>query len=315
MNLLTLLGAILWDRILGEPPVRFHPTVWMGSYIKFLWQLKRKHTPPGDFIWGTFLLLSGLTLFIAPLVYFVFIIGNFSPVLKVLISIPLLKVSFSIRFLLQTAGEIKKALEEENIEEARRLTAYHLVSRDTSHLNKEEIVSCVIESVAENITDSFISPLFYYLIFGIPGAWGFRFVNTGDAMIAYRNEEFEWGGKFTAWTDSILNWLPARLTAFGIVAASCLTPGYSGRNSWKAMKTGRLATASPNAGWTMGAMAGTLSIRLEKKDEYILDGGSDRLTVQKIESCLRMTVIALVLTMTVLILLVQGGLWVLNMVV
>ena len=315
MNLLTLLGAIFWDRILGEPPVRFHPTVWMGSYIKYLWQLKRSHTPTGDFIWGIFLLLSGLILFITPLCYFIFIIGNWSVVLKILISIPLLKVSFSVRFLLQAAGEIQEALEQKDIEKARRLTAYHLVSRETSHLDEEEIVSCVIESVAENITDSFISPLFYFLLFGIPGAWGFRLVNTGDAMIAYRNEEFEWGGKFTAWTDSILNWIPARLTAFGIVAASCLTPGYSGGDSWRAMKTGRLATASPNAGWTMGAMAGTLNIRLEKKGEYILNGGADPLTVQKIESCRKMTILSLILTMTIVIALIQGGIWVLSTVV
>ncbi|OQY35035.1 MAG: hypothetical protein B6241_02625 [Spirochaetaceae bacterium 4572_59] len=315
MNSIILAGALVWDRILGEPSVKIHPTVWMGNYIRFIWEKKKRRSPLTDFIWGAFLLLSGVILFSIPVFFLFQFVGSSQPVLKVLLGIPFLKVSFSIRYLLQAAGEIRDELLLENLAEARRLTAYHLVSRDTSTLSQEEIVSAVIESVAENITDSFISPLFYFFLCGIPGAWAFRFINTGDAMIAYRNKEYEWGGKTTAWADSFLNWIPARLTGIGIVLATLLIPGISGKNSWKSMIKNHSRTASPNAGWTMGAMAGSLNIRLEKKGEYLLDGGSDTLTASKIDNCLKITLLSLIMTMFFLILLVQGGVWALNMAV
>ena len=312
MNYFIIFSAIIWDRILGEPPVKLHPTVWMGNYIKSVWKLKKKRSPLTDFIWGGFLLTTGILLFSLPLYYFFKIIGNWSLILNILISIPLLKFSFSIRYLLQAASEINESLKKGELEEARRLCAYHLVSRDTSNLTEEEVISAAIESVAENITDSFISPLFFFLLFGVPGAWAYRFINTGDAMIAYRTDEFEWGGKLTAWTDSFLNLLPARITAFGIVMASLLLPAYSGRKSWRTLKECHRKTASPNAGWTMSAMAGALNVTLEKKGEYILKGGEIPLRTATIESCLKLTVVSLILTMLFLILVIQGGLWVLN---
>lgn len=315
MNLIILTGALIWDSLLGEPPVKLHPTVWMGNYIRFIWKKKKRQSPLSDFILGGALLLSGIILFSVPLFLLFQTIGSLHPILKILIGIPFLKVSFSIRYLLRAAGDIRAELLQNNLIEARRLTAYHLVSRDTSTLNEEEIVSAVIESVAENITDSFISPLFFFFLFGIPGAWAFRFINTADAMIAYRTEEYEWGGKTTAWADSFLNWIPARLTGIGIVLASYLIPGFSGKNSWNSMIKNHSITASPNAGWTMGAMAGSLNIILKKKGEYCLDGGSDRLTAGKINNCLKITLVSLLLTMIFLILLLQGGLWALNMAV
>ena len=315
MNFIILLAALLWDRILGEPPVKIHPTVWMGNYIKNFWRLKTKKNPALDFIWGSLLLISGILLFTLPLYFFLSFLSEQVYYFYLILSIPLLKCSFSIRYLLQTADEVRQALQNSELEEARKLTAYHLVSRETSGLSEGQVVSAVIESVAENITDSFISPLFYFFLAGVPGAWGFRLINTSDAMIAYRIEEFEWGGKLTAWTDSFLNWIPARITAMGIVLSAGLIPGVNGRNSFKCMKYYHRETASPNAGWTMSAMAGALEIKLEKIGEYNLDGGRKELTSGKIESCLKVTRLALFITMAVVIVLFTGGLWALNTVV
>jgi adenosylcobinamide-phosphate synthase len=133
-------------------------------------------------------------------------------------------------------------------------------------------------------------------------------------MIAYRSEEFEWGGKFTAWCDTGLNWIPARISAGMILIGAFLFPGASFRKSYQCLLRERKKTASPNAGWTMSAMAGALDVILTKKGEYTLNGGSSPLNSKKIDICLKITVLSLMLTMVVLIVLIRGGLWALNMV-
>jgi len=236
-------------------------------------------------------------------------------IVAVIVTIPLLKASFSIRYLIRSGMQIRDELVRGNIQKARELTSYHLVSRDTSSLSEEEICSCVIESLSENITDSVSSPLFYFFLFGLPGAWGYRFINTSDAMIAYRNETFEWLGKFTAWCDTLLNWIPARLTALMILIVSVFYPGVSSRNTFRCILSERNNTASPNAGWTMSAMAGALGVTLTKKGEYTLTGGEALPDSRKIDICIRITVLSLLLIIIGMIVLLRGGLWALNMVV
>ncbi len=315
MIFLILLGALCWDWLFSEPPSFLHPTVWMGNYIKNFWKLNHIKKPLFDFLWGILLVGTGLFLFTFPVLFLDKIIGNTLFVFNILISIPLLKVSFSMKYLFIAAKEIQKALEQDNLDEARRLTKWHLVSRNTSELSREDVVSAVVESVSENITDSFISPLFFYLIAGIPGAWGYRFINTCDAMIAYRNNEYEWGGKFTAWMDSALNYLTSRLSGLGITAAAAILHGVSGKNAYSVMLRNHSMTASPNAGWTMSAMAGALGVRLEKKGEYILQGGDKSLNEKVIQNCLRLTLLSLAVTMLFLILIYLGVSWAVNMAV
>ena len=315
MNLFILLGALGWDTFPGEPPSAFHPTVWMGKYIRFFWNLNKKHNPVFDFIWGSLLMILGLLLFTGPLFFLFAILDKQVPFVRLIVAIPLLKVSFSIRYLFKAAGDVLTALENKDIMEARRLTAWHLVSRETSELSKEQIVSAVIESVSENITDSFISPVFYFFLLGIPGAWGFRFINTSDAMIAYRNAEFEWGGKPTAWLDSFFNLIPARITGMGIVLTASLMRGFSGKQSYHTLKKDHRKTASPNAGWTMSAMAGALGVTLEKIGDYRLNGGSGDLNTRAIRKCLKLTFFSLLNSLLFLLFLYEGILWIVNMAV
>lgn len=287
----------------------------MGKFISGIWNIKPFKSNSGEFIWGLLIVIWGVLVFGATPYFILRFISARSSLLVFLVSIPMLKVSFSLKYLFKSAREIRDLLKDGNLEKARSLTSYHLVSRNTDNLSSEQISSCVIESVSENITDSFTSPIFYYFIAGIPGSWAYRFINTSDAMIAYRNEEFEWGGKFTAWCDSFLNWIPARLTALMIVLSSFLYPGASGRKSWKYLVRDRNNTASPNAGWTMSAMAGALSVRLEKESEYILGDGEDLPSVEKIDRSLGITLLSLLLTLFLLVILFKGGLWLLNTVV
>ena len=314
----VIILAVLIDICLGEPPSPLHPTVWMGTQIAFL---KREMSPGFSlkfskalrFGWGILIILSGIVVWGTALSLAERVLRSHS-LLYLILGAALLKVSFSLRYLLFSGREIRDALKKKDLDRARTLTSWHLVSRDTGDLDEKEISSCVIESLSENITDSFTSPLFYFLIAGLPGAWCYRFINTSDAMIAYRTEELEWLGKFTAWCDSILNLLPARLTGLMICLAAFLFPGASGRDAWEIMIRDRGKTASPNAGWTMAAMAGAISSRLEKKGSYVLGDGMELPEPDKIDLCLWLTVVALLLSLGLLVLLYGGVLWALNMV-
>jgi adenosylcobinamide-phosphate synthase len=163
---------------------------------------------------------------------------------------------------------------------------WHLVSRDTSQSSSSLVVAATVESLAENITDGLTSPLLFFALGGLPGAWAYRFCNTCDSMLGYRDPEREYLGKFTARLDDVLNWLPARLTGALIVFAAALS-GEDARNAWCTMPTEHRRTASPNAGWTMSAMAGALGVTLEKVGHYRLEGGNGPLDADTIERCFR----------------------------
>jgi adenosylcobinamide-phosphate synthase len=146
-----------------------------------------------------------------------------------------------------------------------------LVSRDPSQLDAALIAAAAIESLAENASDSFVAPLFYYSLLGLPGAWAYRAVNTLDAMVGYHGR-YEYLGKIPARIDDLLNLIPARLTALLIAAAAGLASAGT-RQSWRALRRDHAQTEGPNAGYPMSAIAGALGIRLEKIDHYCLNDG------------------------------------------
>src|SRR5262249_42816972 len=147
-----------------------------------------------------------------------------------------------------------------------------LVSRPTSGLDSSGVASAAIESVAENLTDSVLAPLMFYAAFGLAGAAVYRAVNTADAMIGYRTGMLEDFGKVAARFDDVLNLIPARLAGLVLVSAATMM-GASPTGALTTMWREHARTASPNAGWTMAAMAGALGVTLEKNDHYRLGGG------------------------------------------
>jgi adenosylcobinamide-phosphate synthase len=184
----------------------------------------------------------------------------------------LLKPVFAYRNLRRAVLEVSRALEADDLPEARRLLSWHLVSRETGQLSEAEVAGAAIESLAENLTDSLTAPLLAYAAGGLAAAWAYRFVNTADAMWGYRNPEFEQLGKFPARLDDLLNWLPARLTGWLLVLAAWPARA-DGRNAVRTMLAQHDRTASLNAGWTMSAMAGALKVTLTKQGIYELAGG------------------------------------------
>jgi adenosylcobinamide-phosphate synthase len=183
-----------------------------------------------------------------------------------------LKATFSLNGLDRAANEVQAALEEDDLDGARQAVSWHLVSRDTSTLNASRVAAATIESVAENASDGIIAPLFFYTLGGLPAALAYRFANTADSMLGYRDAAREWLGKFPARFDDLLNFVPARLTGLLIVLASPFQSG-SMAKSWQIMRRDASTTDSPNAGYPMSAMAGALEVELEKVGQYNLGQG------------------------------------------
>ena len=271
-TLFVLLGALLWDRVLGEPPAAMHPVVWMGKVIA--WADRRasrgaRRSPRRELRWG---------LGIALLVPALFGTGTFlvllglaeTPWLRALTSLWLLKSCFALRGLEQAGDQVKRALGAEDLTAARQALR-GLCSRDPSELSAEAVASGAVESIAENASDSVVAPLLFFALFGLPGAMAYRAINTADAMIGYRGR-YEYLGKAAARLDDLMNFVPARICAALLLVAGSLQ-GLDGKRGWQVLGRDGGKTASPNAGRPMAAVAGLLGVRLAKPGHHVLGDG------------------------------------------
>jgi adenosylcobinamide-phosphate synthase len=184
-----------------------------------------------------------------------------------------LKSTLALRGLAVAAERVATALDRGELAAARVVLARDLVSRSTDDLAPGQAASAAVESVAENLTDGFVAPLGFFVVFGLPGALAYRAVNTADAMLGYREGALEDFGKAAARLDDLLNLLPARLAASAIVLSAWVAGG-GARRAFGVMRRDHGVTASPNAGWTMAAMAGALGVAVEKPGAYRLGEGA-----------------------------------------
>jgi adenosylcobinamide-phosphate synthase len=206
------------------------------------------------------------------------------PIAAFVASVLLLKSTFAIRALDHAARLVRDALAANDLEAA-RVGLRSLCSRDPSTLQPPELVAATVESVAENASDSFVAPLFYYVLFGLPGAIAYRAVNTLDAMIGYHGR-YEYLGKASARLDDLLNIIPARITAALLLVAGALCRR-DVASGWHVLRRDGDTTESPNAGRPMAAMAGLLGVQLEKVGHYKLGDARDPLTADTIDDARR----------------------------
>ena len=270
LGVLALILALLLDLALGEPPNRLHPTVWMGKTVALAERVAPgpQSSPAVQLLVGAAMALAIPAAWGAAAWAITFGLLQLHPLAYLLVVAVLLKTTFSVRMLQVVAADIGRILTAGDIAEARRRMSA-LVSRDTSELTTGQMAAGAIESVAENITDSIVGPLLAFALFGLPGAVAYRAVNTLDSMVGYRGR-YEYLGKASARLDDLVNLIPARLAAMLLWLATVAMPGMAGGRSWRIMLAHRGRTESPNAGWTMAAMAGGLGVTLEKVGHYRL---------------------------------------------
>ncbi len=289
--LAIILIAVVIDLLFGELPTKIHPVVFIGKLIEIFKNLKEKYSFLNKRIAGAFLTIF-LILLLSLIFAFIIWIFKFNSLLMIIISSILLSTTFSIKLLINSADNVKKDLNED-IDIARQSVSY-LVSRNTNQLSYEKIISAVIETLTENITDSVVSPIFYTFIFGVLGGITYRVVNTLDAMIGYKNPKYIKIGWFPAKLDDILNYLPAKITGILIVMAA-FTLKLNWKNSYKIMIRDAKKTPSPNSGYPMAATAGALGIQLIKPGCYKLGEPINKLKPKTITQTILITKISIII--------------------
>jgi adenosylcobinamide-phosphate synthase len=267
--------------LLGELPATWHPVVWFGKLIRRLERTAPQgHLP--QLLYGAAMLVLAAPAALRPAAIVQSLAKRVRAeaiqrgcagggiIMYALIEGVALKPLFALRMLAEAGRSVRQALEEHNLPAARQ-ALQSLVSRERSELTAELAGAAAIESLAENLSDSIVAPLFYYTLFGLPGAAVYRLFNTFDSMVGYHGQ-YEYLGKAAARLDDALNLLPARLTALLIIA---LTPLFGGNRltAWQIWRRDAHRTASPNAGHPMAA--GALGLQLEKIGHYRL-GNNDR---------------------------------------
>lgn len=166
----------------------------------------------------------------------------------------------ALRSLRKAGYRVFQALKEEDLARA-RVEVSKMVGRDTENLNAYDVTRAAVESIAENSSDGEIAPLLFMMIFGIPGGWFYKAVNTMDSMLGYRNDRYRYFGSAAARLDDVCNWIPARITALFMIAASwTLRMDY--KNAVRIWRRDRHANASPNAAHPESACAGALDVVL-----------------------------------------------------
>jgi adenosylcobinamide-phosphate synthase len=278
------LGLACWlalavDHWLGEPASRFHPVVWMGNFQARAgdWLQQRANQDPAHKDLKAFWLAAGLWALGAALVTgLAWLLQAGVATLPWWAAAPLLglllKPLLAWAMLKNEVRAVEAALAQSL--EAGRERLRWLVSRDVTALSATQVRESAIETLAENLNDSVVAPLFWFALLGLPGAALYRFANTADAMWGYpgvyQGRNWAWAGKFAARVDDVLSWVPARLTAGALLLAGALL-GLRNLRTAGQLPPQAAQTPSPNSGWPMAAMALVLGVGLRKPGVYVLN--------------------------------------------
>jgi len=205
----------------------------------------------------------------------------------------ILKTTICIKLETDGAKAVAKALQAGDLEEAKKY--HHFSRRDPSNLSSPQIASAVIESMVENLTDFKHSPIIYYSFFGVSGAIAFRAINTLDGVVGFKDPENINLGWFSANLDTVVNYIPARLTTVLMLVGAALI-GEDYKNGWRIAKRDRKRIASRNHGWQMAAIAGALHVQLDKPGHYTVGDSHEALDSEKIMTALKIRDIAVILS-------------------
>lgn len=275
----ALLIAFAIDHFFGEPPAHLHPVVWMGHYLH--WAAAKVLPKPSEsenepdypsFIAGAGVWIATVALLLIVSYSLQGLILQLSALWSALLLGLLLNPLFAWRMLRCEVQAVEVALQQ-SLEEGRARLSM-LVSRDTTALSETQVRESAIETLAENLNDSVIAPIFWFAVLGLPGAAVYRFANTADAMWGYqgiyKGRNWAWAGKWAARADDVLSWLPARITALLV----WLVSGFKVNAFWSRVRQEAPKTPSPNSGWPMAAMALLLDIQLSKPGVYTLNASA-----------------------------------------
>ena len=281
ITLLSLVAGWLLDLVFGDPVSLPHPVVYMGKWIARGERLQNRgrHKKSKGAVFAVFsiaavfaIILLGVTL----LDSLAMVDGK--------TNLPFVLLSFAIQSILVfycLAGktlrrEVRMVFEalQRGLDEGRKQVA-RIVGRDTQSLSRQEVATASLETLAENLSDGVVAPLFWFCLLGLPGMLAYKMVNTLDSMIGYRNERYKDFGCWAAHIDDIANYIPARITAFFLLAAGLVCARFyktiphrtavcCARHTWRYSR----CHASPNSGWPEAALSALLDCRFGGPHNY-----------------------------------------------
>ena len=266
----ALFLALVIDRLIGDPGWLYrhipHPVEVIGGVIA---DLERRTF--GQVAKARALLKRGRTVTLF-LVAASFLIGLVIQWLCLLLPYGWVLLGMSMSTLLAQASladHVRAVADglDEGLAQGREAVA-HIVGRDPDQLDEAGVARSAIESLAENFSDGVVAPAFYGVLLGLPGMLAYKAVNTADSMIGHKSERYLHFGRFAARLDDVMNWLPARGSAFLIMLGARLMPGASFSRAWQTIGRDAHRHRSPNGGWPEAAMAGALDIRLSGPRSY-----------------------------------------------
>lgn len=300
--LILLLLALLIDGYMGDPKLLFryikHPVVWLGGIVETL-ERKLNRETRGN--------IDRLVRGVLVVVVIVAMVGAIATGVSWLtLSHPW---GWPVELFLVTALVAGRGLYDHVLEVARglaesieggRLAVSHIVGRDPAQLDEHGVARAGIESLAENFADGVVAPVFWYVLFGLPGMAIYKAVNTMDSMIGHNNTRYRYFGMAAARLDDVLNLAPARLAGLLICAAALFAPGANPARAFKTMMRDARKHRSPNAGWAEAPMAGALGLSLAGPRRYVdhivedpwIGDGRARVTAADIHRALYIYIVA-----------------------
>jgi adenosylcobinamide-phosphate synthase len=265
---LTLILAYLLDLTFGDPQGFPHPVRLIGRFIAGLENsLRRVHSSPSWLVLAGVLLagtVCGIT-FLAT-IWLIRFLENFSWLAGLAASIFLAYTTLATRDLQVETRKVLLALEMGDLPKARQELSF-LVGRDTARLDEPEVLRALVETIAENISDGVIAPLFFLGLGGPAWAMTYKAVNTLDSMVGHRTERYRHLGWASARLDDLANFFPARISGFFIVLSSSILRK-PWKESWCILMRDRRKHESPNSAWPEAAMAGALGVQLGGLNYY-----------------------------------------------
>ncbi|HLN45416.1 MAG TPA: cobalamin biosynthesis protein [Candidatus Sulfotelmatobacter sp.] len=309
--IVVLVLAIAVDLVFGDPapwkPFKsyhnLHPTIWMGKFAKKLKPHFKNSNPQIEKINGVLLALVVIIVFSVPVfvglgLLYIFLPFILNIVFYIIVGAIILKTTICIKLETDGAKGVARALDAGDLEEAKKY--HHFSRRDPTNLTSSQMASAVIESMVENLTDFKHSPIIYYSFFGVSGAIAFRAINTLDGVVGFKDQENINLGWFSANLDTVVNYIPARLTTILMIISTAII-GEDWHNAWRIAQRDRKKIPSRNHGWQMAAIAGALHVQLDKPGYYSVGDTIETLNADKILKSLKIRDISIILSILLFI--------------
>lgn len=262
-SMIALALGFALDLIFGDPHWMPHPICLIGNMIGAGEKIIRKVIPKtskGELAGGILLVILVVTISTAVPFAILWAAGEIHILLRIGVEAVMCYQILSVKSLKTESMKVYQKLILDDLPGARKMVAM-IVGRDVQNLDMEQITKATVETVAENTSDGTVAPLLFMALGGAPLGFFYKSINTMDSMIGYKNTQYFYFGKFAAKLDDIVNYIPARISAYLMIFASCfLKLDY--RNAWRIFKRDRYNHASPNSAQTESVCAGALDIQL-----------------------------------------------------